>query len=662
MKRWIHIRGSAIPLGLIVLGLVAGCGKSQPGALPSGTATAPATMEANNRVAKFLPLSDLKSAEDVKRGFIARPNGKVMAADGTVTWDYDQFSFVDGDAPASTNPSLWRHAKLNNASGLFKVRDGIYQLRGFDLANITLIEGKTGWIVVDALTSRESASAAMSFVAKHLGERPISAIIFTHSHVDHFGGALGLISGEEAIRRKLPIVAPAGFMDEATSENILLGNAMTRRATWQFGTNLPVNPQGRIDTGLGKGVAAGAVGILPPTITVDRTPQELILDGVRFAFQNVPGSEAPAELAFYLPDHKAYCGAEILTQTMHNLYTLRGAKVRDSLLWAGYIDDALNRFGGRAEVFFAQHHWPIWGNAAITDYLKKNRDMYRYIHDQTVRMINAGMKPNEIAEQIRLPKSLESSFAVRGYYGTLKHNARAVYQHYMGFFDGNPANLDPLPRVDAAKRYVDLAGGANKAVAAAQTAFDKGEFRWTAELLNHVVFAQPDHIAAKELLARTYDQLGYQAESAIWRNFYLTGALELRTGKAGEAVDRSRFIEMLAWTPIERFLDAMAAGLNGPNAEGKEIMVNLVFPDQKESYVLWIENSVMHHRKGGPDRDANATLTLTKPIFLRMMTGTAGIKEMLMSDELKVSGSKIDLVRFFTSIDRPPNGFPIITP
>jgi alkyl sulfatase BDS1-like metallo-beta-lactamase superfamily hydrolase len=625
----------------------------------SSDATA-VTVAANAALAKSLNLADQKDFEDAKRGLIAVPTGKILAKDGSVIWDFDRFHFVQGDAPPTVNPSLWRHAKLNKVIGLFKVCDGVYQLRGFDNANLTLIEGKTGWIVHDPLSCRETAEAAMAFARKHLGNKPVSVIIFNHSHIDHFGGVLGVISAEEAIRRKIPIVAPEGFMEEATSENVLVGTAMGRRATWQFGTQLPASAKGLVDSGNSNSVALGETGILPPTIIVDHTPQEINLDGVRFIFQNIPDSEAPAEMAFYLPDLKAYCGAEILNQTMHQILTLRGAKIRDALLWASYIDEALVRFG-QADVYFGTHNWPVFGNARVVDFMKKQRDAYKYIHDQTVRMINAGMKPNEIAAELKLPASLETFFAVRGYYGTARRNARAVYQHYIGWFDGNPANLDLLPRQDAANRYVDMMGGADRVVKAAQKAFDRGEYRWGAELLNHVVFAQPDMKAARELLARTYDQLGYGAESGIERNWYLTAAQELRSGKNGPGPDPAKGIDLMVWMPIDNFLAAMAASLDGPAADGKAFKINVVFSDLKESYILWIENAVLHHRKAPPAVDANATLTLTKGVFLKMVIGKAGIKDM-MGDDVQVAGSKIDLIRFFSLIKKPPATFPIATP
>jgi linear primary-alkylsulfatase len=656
-KIGLRLRRAAIVLAPL---LVAACGEQQAPQQAAASGVEAATATANRQFARTLNLADQQDFEDASRGLIARPSGKLLNPDGSVLWDYDRFNFIKGNAPASVNPSLWRQGKLNHETGLFKVTDGIWQLRGFDLANITLIQGKTGWIVVDSLTSRQTAAAAMAFARAHLGEHKVSALIFSHSHIDHFGGALGVISGEEAAARKVPIVAPEGFLKEATSENVLLGPSMGRRAMYMYGSRLPASPTGMVGEGLGEAVAIGSMGILPPTITITGS-QELTLDGVKFEFLDVPGSEAPAEMVFYLPEKKALCAAEDLTHNMHNLYTLRGAKVRDALRWSNYIDEFIQRFP-QTEVLFAQHHWPIWGNARIVDFMKKQRDAYRYIHDQTVRMVNAGMRPDEIADTLKLPPSLAATFALRDYYGTVRANARAVYEYYVGWFDGNPANLDPLPRTVAAKRYVELMGGVDKVVAAAQNAFDQGEYRWSAELLNHAVFAAPDDKAAKALLARTYDQLGYVAESGPWRNEYLTGAYELRNGPPAKGIDRTVLLDMLQWTPIERFLDAMAASLDGPAAEGKNLKINLVITDTGESHVLWLENAVLHHRKAPPAADANATLMLTKHLFLKMMTGSASLKDLLLGDELKTSGSRIDLVRFFSLFNKAKGTFPIVTP
>ena len=638
---------------------MAGCSKNSGVGGTASDAT-PTTLAANAQFAKDLKLDDPQDFEDAKRGFIAKPTGKLLAADGSVLYDYDAYQFIKGQSPDTVNPSLWRHARLNAEIGLFKVTDGIYQLRGFDVANITLIEGKTGWIVVDALTSRESAAAAMAFARQHLGNKPVTALVFSHSHIDHFGGALGVLTPQEVSERKVPVIAPAGFMEEATSENVMVGTAMGRRSIYQFGRDLERSDKGNVDTGLGKNVVYGTFGILPPTQLITKPTEELTLDGVHFVFHNVPGAEAPAELTFFIPEKKAYGGAENLAQTMHNLLPVRGAKVRDALRWSEYMDQALEQTAG-TEVYFGQHNWPIWGNAHIQDFIKAHRDVYKYTHDQTVRLINAGYTRNEIADKIKLPKSLEDHFGARGYYGDLRHNVRAVYQFYLGAYDGNPATLNPLPPQESAKHYLELLGGADKAVAAAQTAYDKGEYRWAAELLNHAVFGDPSSKAAKELLAKTYDQMGYMSEAATWRNSYLTAAAELRNGPPAKGVSRAGFVEMLMQTPVERFLEAMAAGLDGPTADGKNLKVNLVLSDIKESYVLWIENAVLHYKKAAPATDANATLTLTKSIFIKMMAGTAGVKDTLLSDDLKVDGSKIDLARFFGLIDKAPGTFAIVT-
>ncbi|MFT7776105.1 alkyl/aryl-sulfatase [Roseateles sp.] len=646
---------AALTAALVLAGCSRGADKAPP---PSGNASA-ATVQANAAFAATLPLAEPQGFEDAKRGLIARPTGKILAADGSVITDFDAFGFVTGDAPPTVNPSLWRQAKLNAQAGLFKVVDGVYQLRGFDIGNMTLIEGRTGWIVVDALTCRETAAAALAFARQHLGQKRVTALLFSHSHIDHFGGALGVLSPEQ-VKGGVPVIASAGFIEEATSENVLVGTAMGRRSGYQFGKNLERSAGGLVDTGLGKGVGYGSFGILAPTDLITQPSEERTLDGVRFVFHNVPGAEAPAEMSFSVPSLKLYGGAENLAQTMHNLLPVRGAKVRDALRWAGYLQAALDELGD-AEVYVGQHNWPVWGHERIVEFITRHRDVYKYTHDQTVRLINAGLTPAEIADQIRLPKSLQAYFGTRGYYGDLRHNVKAVYQFYLGAYDGNPAHLDPLPPVEMARRYVALAGGADKAQAAAQTAFDQGDYRWAAELLNHVVFADAGNQAARELLARTYDQLGYVAEASTWRNSYLTAAAELRGGPPKRGIDRAGLIDVLAQTPIERFLEAMAAGLNGPAAEGKDFKINLVLTDTRESYVLWIENAVLHHKRAAPAADANATLTLTQGFFVRMMAGTAGAKDMLTSDEIKVSGSRIDLIRFLGLIDKAPGTFPIVT-
>ena len=642
-----------------LLTLVVGCSKTTGIGGAAGDAS-PETLKANAQFAQELKLDDAQDFEDAKRGFIAKPTGQIKAADGTVLKDFEVYAFLDGKAPDTVNPSLWRHAQLNAQIGLFKVTDGVYQLRGFDIANMTLIEGKTGWIVVDPLTARETSAAALAFARQHLGDKPVSAVIITHAHADHFGGVLGIVTPQEVAARKLPVVASEGFLEEATSENVMVGTGMARRSIYQFGRDLPRTAKGNVDTGLGKDVAYGSIGIMAPNHLIEQPEQKLQLDGVDFVFYNVPGAECPAEMTFSIPALKLYDGAENLSQQMHNLLPVRGAKVRDALRWSNYMDQALVQTQG-AEIYIGSHNWPVWGNANIRKLVTMHRDVYKYTHDQTVRLINAGYTPREIADAVKLPKSLSEFFGVRGYYGDLRHNVKAVYQFYMGAYDGNPANLNPLPPQESAKRYLELLGGADKAVAAAQAAFDVGDYRWAAELLNHAVFGDPSAKSAKELLARTYEQMGYQAEAATWRNSYLTAAQELRNGPPTKGVSKAMMIEMLLQTPMERFLEAMAAGLNGPDAEGKDLKVNLVLTDLKESYVLWIENAVLHFKRAEPAPDANATLALTKDIFVKMIAGTAGVKDTLLSDDLKIGGSKIDLVRFFGLIDKAPGTFAIVT-
>jgi alkyl sulfatase BDS1-like metallo-beta-lactamase superfamily hydrolase len=654
---------AGLRLGLLPVlagALLAGCGAPSPPPAPTDAAVSASVREANAAVAAQADLSDPANFADAARGFIAAPSGQVRDADGRVLWDFDAFAFVRGAAPATVNPSLWRQALLNNHVGLFKVADRIYQLRGFDLANITLIEGERGWIVVDALTARETASAAMAFAREHLGPRPVTGIVYTHSHADHFGGALGVLSAEEARSRAVPIVAPAGFMEEATSENLMMGGAMPRRSMYMYGDRLPRGAGGLVDNGLGKAVAYGRVGLLAPTVVIDAPMQELVIDGVRFVFHNVPGSEAPSEFVFALPDLKAFCGAELMSHTLHNLYTLRGAKVRDALKWAGYLDDALAWSAG-SEVLFNQHHWPVWGAERIRAFIGLQRDAYRYIHDQTVRMMNAGLTAPEIAQTLRLPKALHDHLSVRGYYGTVRHNVYAVYQFYLGWYDAHPANLSPLPPVEAGRRYVALAGGREALLAAARQAHDAGDFRWAAELLKHAVYADAGDTQAREALAQAFEQLAWQAESAPWRNVYLSGAFEARNGPPEQGVTLKRMGDMLEQVPVERFLERMAASIDGPAAEGMQLTINLTFSDLGETWVLRLDNAVLHHARGAADPAANATLTVTRPFFARMMSGQAGATDLLLSDETRIEGSRIDLARLFGLIERAPGTFPIVT-
>jgi len=649
-------------LGLMQLSLSA-CQESPSNLEASNSAATAATIDANAVVAKALPLEDQRDFEEANRGLIATPESlRITDASGGVIWDMPAYDFIQGEAPATVNPSLWRQASLNNAHGLFEVTEGVYQLRGFDLANMSIIEGDSGWIIVDPLTSKETASAALSFAREQLGDKPITGVIFTHSHLDHFGGVLGALEKELAANKDIDIIAPAGFMEEATSENVLAGSTMARRSMYMYGNQLERSATGHVGSGLGKSPASGSVAILEPTKTITHSGQTLSIDGVDFIFQSVPGSEAPAELTFYLPQKKAFCGAELVSRTMHNLYTLRGAKVRDANKWSAYIDESIELFG-EADIYFASHHWPMWGNADIIDFMEKQRDTYKFIHDQTLRLAARGHTPKEIAELLELPESLNTNFANRGYYGTLKHNAKAVYQGYFGWYDGNPANLDPLPPVDAAERYVKLMGGAETLLLSAQRAFDEGEYRWVAELLNHLVFAEPDNTQARELLAKSYEQLGYQAESGPWRDVYLTGALELRAGGAVKVKDTiAQASDLLMKMPLEEFFKTMAVMLKGPDAEGKHYTINVEFTDRNETHVLNVKNSVLHHRIGEPAAEANAGIRITHELFIKILAGKAGIKETLFADDVSVEGSKLDLVGFFSLLEQPNSGFNIVTP
>ncbi|MFZ0931384.1 MAG: alkyl sulfatase dimerization domain-containing protein [Syntrophobacteraceae bacterium] len=620
------------------------------------------TARANAAFSAKLPLDDMAGFEDARRGLIATDDPLVTkTAAGQEVWNRPSYDFIEGVAPPSVNPSLWRQAKLNNFNGLFKVTEHIYQVRGYDLANMSIIEGDSGRILVDPLTAVETAARALALVNRTLGQRPLVAVIFTHSHIDHFGGIKAVTSAEDVRSGKVRLIAPKHFMDEAISENVVAGVVMGRRARYMYGTGLSRTDRGHVDTGLGKGPALSDVSILAPTEIVDHTGQKIEIDGVEFIFQYAPHSEAPTELTFFLPQLKAFCGAEIVSQTMHNLYTLRGAKVRDALQWSGYIDEAIDLFGGKTEVVFNSHHWPVWGQERVSDYLKKQRDTYRYLHDQTLRMASSGMTASEIAEAMVLPESLQGSFPNRGYYGTAKHNARAVYQFYFGWFDGNPANLDPLPPEEEARRCVEAMGGAEAVITRAHASYDKGDYRWAATLLNYVVFAAPGNNAAKDLLARTYDQLGYQAESGPWRDVYLTGAQELRHGvrRTGTLAGAADILNNI---PLDQFFTALATRLNGARANGKEITINFVFKDVGATIVVRLENSVLHHKETEEDPHADATLTLTRPFWIKLVTRQASIKDLVFSDDLYVKGNRMKLLSLFSLFDDPDGSFPIVTP
>jgi alkyl sulfatase BDS1-like metallo-beta-lactamase superfamily hydrolase len=620
------------------------------------------TIAANKTLADSLNLNDQQDFEDATRGLIASaPNNIITNSLGQKLWDASAYDFIQGEAPDTVNPSLWRQAKLNNIRGLFKVGESIYQLRGFDLANTTLIKGQSGWIVVDPLTTLETTKSAMAFAEQHLGEIKLSAVIFTHSHIDHFGGVLSLINAQQAKENNIPIIAPSGFMHEAVSENIVAGPAMMRRGGYMMGNGLERSVTGHVDTGLGKQVIFGSTSILEPTLVIDRPEVSLTIDGVDFEFYNMPNSEAPAELTFYLPQWKAFCGAEILSHVMHNILTLRGAKVRDALLWSDYIGQSIDRLDD-VELFFNSHHWPTWGHDRIITQMQQQQDMYKFIHDQTVRLANIGFTPKEIAESLELPKSLAGNFHIRGYYGTLSHNSKAVYQHYFGWYDGNPAHLNPLPPEQSSVRYVEFMGGADALLEKAASYQAKGEYRWVGEVLNHLVFAEPGNIAAREMLAEAYRQMAYQAESGPWRDIYLSAAQELIRGAVevnAVAISSRAFLQEV---PLLQFMKALSVKLDAEKAEGEQLKINLLFTDSDTNFVLTVRNSVMYYQQLPVDSAADATLSLTQDLFVEILLGEVGIGTLIGSDELSVDGSTLKLLKFFSLLGAAQDDFNIVFP
>ena len=620
------------------------------------------TQTANEQVLNSLPFSDRRSFEDAARGFIATLDPLTLTRDGEhVTFDLSQFDFLDNDAPATVNPSLWRQAQLNAMyNGLFEVTDGIYQVRSFDIANMTLIRGDTGWVIIDPLTSSESSSAALALANEHLGERPVTGVIHTHSHADHFAGVLGVISHEDADSGRIPVVAPEHFVQESLSENVLAGNVMNRRATYMYGNLLRPGAQGFVTTGLGAALSMGTTGFVIPNDLVSQTGETRVIDGIEFEFQMTPGTEAPAEFVFFLPQFKALCMSEITSHHLHNVYTPRGAQVRDALAWSAQINESIELFGQRLDIQFASHHWPIWGQQAAVEYLRKQRDLYKYIHDQTLRLANKGFTKEEIAEQIELPDALGQEFYNRGYYGSVHHNSRAVYVKYLGYFSGNPSTLYPLPPSEVGQRYVDYMGGADAIVEKAKGSFAEGDYRWVAEVLNHVVMSQPEHVAARALLADTLEQLGYQSESAPWRNFYLCGALELREGlPRGSAFRASEGIAQ--GMPIANLFQLMAVRLLPEQAVANPMTLNIGLSDG-DNWLLVIANGVLNAFPNQQSEQADATLHTTELNFKRAMLGVVPALDLIQQGDMSVDGDVALLANLGNMFDSFERRFPIVTP
>jgi len=590
-----------------------------------------------------------------ERGFVGtRAEPKIAAADGRVVWDLAAYDFLKGPAPASVNPSLWRQSQLLAKHGLFEVTRGVWQVRGFDISNATFIAGKTGWIVIDPLTSAEAAKAALDLANQKLGARPVVALIYTHSHADHFGGARGMVAQADVDAGRVQVIAPAGFLEHAVSENVIAGAAMSRRASYQFGTFLPKGPAGQVSAGIGPAVSAGTQTLVPPTVDIVRTGQELTVDGVRLQFQLTPGTEAPAEMNIYLPDLKALCLAENANATMHNVLTPRGALVRDAKEWAAYLTESYRLYGDKSDVVFTSHAWPRWGRPVIADYLEKHRDAYKYLHDQSVRLMNDGLLPPEIANRIKLPEALDREWYNRGYYRTMSFNSRAVYQRYMGWYDANPAHLAPLDPADEAGRYVAMMGGPEKVLAAAQAAFDKGDDRWAGELANRLVYADAGNTAARALLARTYERQAAAAESAIWRNMYLAGAQELRAG-VRPGGPQTASLDFVRNTPTPMLLDLLAVRLDPEKAKDGAVSVDLVFPDRKERFRVSVKHAVLTYEADPKAGRADATFTLPRSQFLTGALSGADLSG------TATAGDEGALARLLGWLTPPKAGFPIVT-
>ncbi|MEV8274756.1 alkyl sulfatase dimerization domain-containing protein [Microbacterium sp. NPDC077184] len=616
----------------------------------------PAIEAQNAALLATLPFDDTQDFEDADRGFIAALEPAVLTRDdGRVIWDNDGYSFLQGDAPTSVNPSLWRQSKLGAKQGLYEVVEGIYQVRGLDLSNITFVEGDTGVIVIDPLISTETAAAALSLYREHRGDRSVVAVIYTHSHVDHFGGVFGVTNEADAASGKVQIIAPEGFTSHAVEENVYAGTAMARRAGYMYGAALARGPHGQVGAGLGQTTSSGEVGLIVPNVEIAKTGETLTVDGVEIEFQMAPGTEAPAEMHFYFPRFRALCMAENATHTLHNLLTLRGALVRDPHVWSQYLTEAIDTFGERTDVAFASHHWPTWTSERVVEFLAIQRDLYAYLHDQTLRLINQGYQGAEIAESLELPPALENAWSTHGYYGSVSHNLKAIYQRYMGWFDANPGRLWPHPPAEQAKRYVDAIGGLDRVVELAQTAFDDGDFRWAATLLDNAIFTDENHAAARELYADTLEQLGYGAENGTWRNFFLSGATELRDGNFGTPTVTAAPAIVAQLTP-EQLFDSLAISVNGPKAWDLTIDIDVTLTDLEVNYRLTLHNGVLIYRQRDILDEPDVTLTLTKARLIAVAGGD------LTSPGLELSGDTGALGALLGVLDQGDTAFNIVTP
>ncbi|KDB69500.1 MBL fold metallo-hydrolase [Bordetella bronchiseptica] len=637
---------------------------------PAWSAQAPkpaeaATREANAALLKELPFSDKTSFELAHKGFVAPlPDAMIKGAQGNMVWDPTKYNFIKegSEAPATVNPSLWRQSQLLNISGLFEVADGIYQVRNLDLSNMTIVEGKEGLTIMDPLISTETAKAALDLYYQHRPRKPVVAVIYTHSHVDHYGGVRGVVDEADVKAGKVKIYAPLGFLEHAVAENVMAGTAMSRRASYMYGNLLPPSPTGQVGAGLGTTTSAGTVTLIPPTDIIEKTGETRTIDGLTYEFLYAPGSEAPAEMLYYIKEKKALNTAEDSTHTLHNTYSLRGAKIRDPLAWSKYLNEALALWGDDVQVMYAMHHWPVWGNKEVGEQLSLQRDMYRYINDETLRLANMGYNKEEIAEQVKLPEAIATKFSNRGYYGSLNHNVRATYVLYLGWFNGNPATLHTLPIEEGAKRYVDMMGGTDALLKKAREYYAKGEYRWVAEVVNYAVFADPKNQAARDLQADALEQMGYQAESGPWRNFYLTGAKELREGVQKLPVPDTASPDTVRAMTLDMLFDYFAVRLNREKTAGKHVVLNLDFTDTNQKYILEMGNSVLNHTEGKQAKDPDASLSLARETLNDIMLKKTTLKDALAKGDAKLSGDQSKLNDVFGSLDDFEFWFNIVTP
>ncbi len=626
------------------------------------------TIARNAAMAERLDWTDEQSFSDAQKGYVATWDPLTITdSSDNIVWNIEPYLQMEGPGehlPATVNPSLWRQAHLNNFNGLFQVCEGIYQLRAFDMSNMTIIEGKTGLIIIDPLISVECAQSGLKLYREQRPETAdldVTAVIYTHSHVDHFGGVEGVVPEDEEKKAAVQIYAPEGFLEHAVSENVYAGTAMGRRAQYMYGPLLPQDDKGQVDTGLGKGQSTGAVSLYPPTVNITQTGQEEVIAGVSVIFHLTPGSEAPAEMDFFFPEFKAFCAAENATHNMHNIQTLRGANVRDALAWSKYLGEAIELFGGKAEVMFASHHWPIWGRENITAFLGRQRDMYRYLNDQTLRMLNKGYTGIEIAEVFEMPEGLAKDWSCRGYYGSVSHNTKAVYDKYMGWFDGDPANLHRLTPEKAAPKYVELMGGADAVLAAARAAGEEGEYRWAAELTRHVVFADQNNQEAKNLEADMLEQMGYQAENATWRNFFLQGTQELRNGIVPPGPKKTSPTIIAAMT-TDMLFDAFAAKIIGPRVGDAKIVMNWIFIDPVDPYLVWVQDGVLNYTANKLETRADVSLMLSRDTLNAIMSGELSARTAIQDKLITVTGEVTALLHFFLLLDDSDPSFPIVTP